>query len=119
MRQEQVQAVADEIGGRLMTCVEQEHAVLRELRLRQLVVAEQAREQIVVAARMPAPLRDQLSQIGAEFRHRAIAGLELRGASSAGSSAPRIASDQPRSGPRSSRGTRNRLPITSTGTAAA
>src|SRR4029078_13050432 len=40
MREEQVQAVADEIGRRLMTCIEQEHAVLRELCLRQLVVAE-------------------------------------------------------------------------------
>ena len=37
----------------------------------------------------------------------------------AGSSAARIASDQPRSGPRSSRGNASRLPMTSTGIAAA
>jgi hypothetical protein len=43
-REEQMQTVADEVGRRLMTRIQQEHAVLRELRLRELVVAEQTGE---------------------------------------------------------------------------
>ena len=79
---------------------------------------DQPRQHVFLGvARRRAPPRDKDLEIVEEIRHRVIA---ARSSSvSTGSSAPRIASDQSRSGSRSSCGTASRLPITSTGIAAA
>ena len=82
--------------------------------------ADQPRQQILVGiARACGAVLDQALQIGRKVAHRIVAERHLLLGVSTGSSAPRIASDQPRNGPRSACGTPSRLPMISTGMAAA
>ncbi len=65
------------------------------------------------------PPRHQRFEIGEEVLHGRCCRAQTTSGTTTGSSAPRIASDQSRSGSRSSWGTSSRLPITSIGIAAA
>ena len=81
---------------------------------------DQPRQQVLLGiARMAAAILDQPLQIGGESRAPRRCRAPSAPRVSTGSSAPRIASDQPRSGPRSACGTPSRLPMISTGMAAA
>ena len=85
-----------------------------------VLAGDQPRQQILLRiARIAAAILDQ----ALADRRKTRAPRRCRAPSapvvSTGSSAPRIASDQPRSGPRSACGTPSRLPMISTGMAAA
>ena len=123
--EQQLQPVADEIRRRLVSGVQQEDAVVQQLRLASSRsppscsrISRLSRSSS--PRRCCAPLaRPARADSRRNSRHRCARRARSCSASATGSSAPRIASDQPRSGPRSSCGTRSRLPITSTGIAAA
>ena len=118
------QAVADQVRRRLVAGVEDEDAVLQQLvsdsrsplaspwmsRVRRSLSGSPGRRR---------RSRDQASRDRRGSRRRRGCRRSSRSADGNGSSAPRIASDQPRSGPRSPRGTSSRLPMISTGIAAA
>src|SRR5438105_7689093 len=111
---ERMQRAADEIGRRLVTGVEQEDALMQELglgkRIAPVLADDEARQYIGVrVAQVCAALVDEGLEVG----------LAARSSVSTGSSAPRISSDQPRKGPRSSCGTPSRLPMMPIGIAAA
>ena len=119
-----LQAVADQVGRRLVAGVEQEDAVVQQLggaaaarrppRPGSAASARRSRDR-----RGPrGGARPGLRGSRASRAPRRCRGPRPRGLST-GSSAPRIASDQSRSGSRSAAGTPSRLPMISTGIALA
>ena len=113
------QAVADQVGGGLMARIQQEDAVVQQFLLGQsLAILCSPWIRRVSTSRSGSPARCAAarpeSQGSREILHRAVAARKGLGADH-GLQAPRIASDQPRSGSRSSSGTPSRLPITSIG----
>ena len=78
--QQGIDGVADQVGGGLVAGVEEEDAVLL-----QFIIAEPSavdrtgdqRRQHIVFPRPAPTLGDQVAQVGTEFGHRAIAGVQL------------------------------------------
>src|ERR1700722_83540 len=70
--QQQVQPVGDDVGGCVVTRIQQEHAVLQQLVLRQFLLAQQACDQIHVRPGVPAPLADQFAQVVRELADRLV-----------------------------------------------
>ena len=88
MAEQQVDAVADQVGGGLVAGVEQEDAVVQQLQLRQPVVLVAARRDLAagdqrredfaaVAGRFPLAARHQIAQIILELGDRGDAAVEL------------------------------------------
>ena len=131
MAQQQIDAVADQVGGGLVAGVEQEDAIVQKLRLGQPVAAcrcprrsrwrrSGSREfRRCRWCRLALAARHEIAQIILEFGDGGDAAVELLAGDSTGSSAPRIASDQSRNGPRSACGMPSMSPISCTGIAAA
>ncbi len=84
---QQMQAVADQVGRRLVAGIEDEDAVVQEFGLAQPLArfrarrfaGDETRQHVGLGIpRPPPPLGDQILQIGGEFLDRAIADVELR-----------------------------------------
>jgi hypothetical protein len=120
---QQDQAVADQVGGGFVAGVEQEDAVLQQLGLAELSPPASPWIRRVSTSRSGSPGRWRRSATSRAGRpaSRSRCGCPAACCSGVGtgSSAPRMASDQSRSGPRSACGTPSRLPMISTGMAAA
>src|SRR6185437_1427495 len=71
MRQQQTQSVADQIGRRFVSCIQQKHTVVQQLRKRKIRLLHQAAQQIVLQ-RMTAAILDQNAQIVSKFAYRLI-----------------------------------------------
>ena len=118
------QPVADQIGGGLVAGVEQEDAVVQQFLFGQplaiVLALDQPRQHVAfgIAGLGAPPRRPGFPDRRENPSPRSLPRAKASGAIT-GSSAPRIASDQSRSGSRSSCGTSSRLPITSIGIAAA
>ena len=88
MAQQQIDAVADQVGRGLVAGVEQEDAIVQKLRLRQPVVLvaarrnfagiDQGRENFAaVAGHLPLAARNEIAKIILEFGHGSDAAVEL------------------------------------------
>ena len=124
---QRMQRVADQVGRGLVAGVEQEDALVHQLGLGQPLASfaflspwiSRVSTSVSGSRRMRAAIaRPARPGRRASRAPRRCLRSRARGVST-GSSAPRIASDQPRSGPRSSCGTPSRLPMISIGIAAA
>jgi hypothetical protein len=116
------EAVADQVGRRLVAGVEQEDAVVQQLGRAQRLAAlagDEARQHVDLrVAGLAAAALDEALEVEQELANARLPSSSCSPLG-AGSRAPRIASDQSRSGARSSSGTASRLPMISTGIALA
>jgi hypothetical protein len=101
-----VEAVADEIGRRLVAGIQQEDAVVQQLGLGHLLFAQQTGQYVCIVAGVAAPLRREGPQIVAELENGAVPGGVLL------SGWRRLQRAEYRQRP-------GKLPMTSTGIAAA
>ena len=118
------QPVADQICRGLVAGIEQEDAIVQQFLLGQplaiLLALDQPRQHIAGGIAGPgAPPRHQRFEDRPENRSPPCCRARRHPGRTTGSRAPKMASDQSRSGSRSSWGTSSRLPITSMGMAAA
>src|SRR5437016_350862 len=77
--QQQIQAVANEVRGRLMPGIQEKHAVLQQLGLRQFSFLQQPGQQIGLPQRTAPAVGNQAPQISRKFNHRLVAARVLFG----------------------------------------